>query len=153
MKQPHLLFVRDHPDAKIPVRATDGAAGADLHAVIPDYKDVLTLYPGSRLLISTGLRVAIPEGWEMQIRPRSGLAVKYGITVLNSPGTIDSDYRGVVGVCLIHLGQHPFEIRTGDRIAQMVIAEVPAYSASEVESLDDTARGAGGFGSTGLSGS
>lgn len=150
MTQPHLLFVRDHPDAKIPVRATDGSAGADLHAVTPDYKDVVTLYPGSRLLISTGLRVAIPEGWEMQIRPRSGLAVKYGITVLNTPGTIDSDYRGVVGVCLIHHGQHPFEIRTGDRIAQMVIAEVPAYRVSEVESLDETVRGAGGFGSTGV---
>lgn len=150
MHRPILRFVKDHPDARIPVRATSGSAGADLHAVMPNYKEVITLYPGSRLLVSTGLKVAIPEGYEIQIRPRSGLALKYGITVLNSPGTIDSDYRGVMGVVLIHHGHEPFEIRTGDRIAQMVVAAVAPYVAQEVETLEETERAGGGFGSTGV---
>jgi dUTP pyrophosphatase len=147
-----ITFRKDHPDARLPTLSTPGSAGADLHAVMPEGADLLVLQPGARLVVSTGLAAAIPRGWEIQIRPRSGIAVKYGVTVVNSPGTLDSDYRGVIGVALIHLGEAPFEIRSGDRIAQIVLAEAPAWKGVFVDSLDETSRGEGGFGSTGKSG-
>ena len=138
--------------AVLPTLATAGAAGFDLHAVLPEGED-LTLRPGERALVQTGLHMAIPQGWEVQIRPRSGLALKHGITVLNSPGTIDSDYRGPVGVILINHGDAGFTIRTGDRIAQGVLARcaAPRFEAVDsLEALEVTERGSGGFGSTGI---
>ena len=120
----------------------------DLRAAVPEDAPI-TLEPGARALVPTGLKIALEQGWEAQIRPRSGLALKHGISAPNTPGTIDSDYRGEVGVILINLGQEPFVIRRGERIAQMVIAAVAQATVVEVDSLDDTARGAGGFGSTG----
>lgn len=128
----------------LPAYETAGAAGMDLRAA-----GDMTLSPGARALVPTGLSIALPEGYEAQVRPRSGLAVKHGVTVLNAPGTIDSDYRGEVKVPLINHGQQDFVIGRGDRIAQMVIAPVTRIAWSEVEVLDDTARGAGGFGSSG----
>ncbi|MEI7598588.1 MAG: dUTP diphosphatase [Aestuariivirga sp.] len=128
----------------LPGYETAGAAGMDLRAA-----ESLTLKPGARHLVPTGLSIALPQGFEAQVRPRSGLAVKYGITVLNSPGTIDCDYRGEVKVPLINHGQDDFVIARGDRIAQMVIAPVTRISWSEVDKLDDTTRGSGGFGSSG----
>lgn len=133
-----------------PHRATPGAAGFDLRAALPEGSR-LVIEPGGRDLVPTGLCVAIPEGYEAQVRPRSGLALRSGVTVLNSPGTIDSDYRGEIGVILINHGAEPFEIQRGDRIAQMVIAQVAACEFAMVEALDDSSRGAGGFGSTGVS--
>ena len=120
----------------------------DVRAAVPEDAPI-TLEPGARALVPTGLKIALEQGWEAQIRPRSGLALKHGISAPKTPGTIDSDYRGEVGVILINLGQEPFVIRRGERIAQMVIAAVAQATVVEVESLDDTARGAGGFGSTG----
>ena len=112
--------------------------------------EALTLAPGARHAVATGFAMAIPEGFEVQVRPRSGLALKHGITCLNTPGTIDSDYRGEVKVILANLGDAPFEIARGDRIAQLVPAPVQRACFAEVASLDETARGAGGFGSTGV---
>lgn len=132
----------------LPSYETAGSAGMDLRAALAE-DAALTLEPGARALIPTGLKMALEPGWEAQVRPRSGLALKHGITCLNTPGTIDSDYRGEVGVILVNLGQEPFVIRRGERIAQMVIAPVAQVSVSEVDTLDETARGAGGFGSTG----
>jgi dUTP pyrophosphatase len=132
----------------LPVYATEGAAGADLRANLPD-RGSLTLAPGARALVPTGLRMAIPEGYEVQIRPRSGLALKHGITLPNAPGTIDSDYRGPLGVIVMNAGDRPFVIAHGDRIAQMVVAPVLRAGFDEVADLPQTARGAGGFGSTG----
>ena len=132
----------------LPAYETDGSAGMDLRAAVPADAP-LTLEPGARVLVPTGLKIALEQGWEAQIRPRSGLALKHGISSPNTPGTIDSDYRGEVGVILINLGQEPFVIRRGERIAQMVIAAVAQATVVEVETLDDTARGTGGFGSTG----
>lgn len=131
-------------DLPLPAYETAGAAGMDLRAA-----EAVTLKPGARHLVPTGLSIALPEGYEAQVRPRSGLAVKHGVTVLNSPGTIDSDYRGEVKVPLINLGQDDFVISRGDRIAQMVIAPVTRATWSEVDTLGETARGAGGFGSSG----
>ncbi|MBN8949919.1 MULTISPECIES: dUTP diphosphatase [unclassified Rhizobium] len=133
----------------LPAYETRGAAGMDLRAAVEDGA-TLTLAPGKRALVPTGLIFEIPEGFEAQIRPRSGLAFKNGITCLNSPGTIDSDYRGEVKVILINLGEEPFEITRGMRIAQMIIA--PAIQARIVETNEasETKRGAGGFGSTGV---
>lgn len=132
----------------LPSRQSDGAAGMDLVAALPaDAPLVLT--PGGRGLVPTGLVMAIPQGYEGQVRPRSGLAVRHGLTVLNAPGTIDADYRGEVMVALINLGQDAFEVRRGERIAQLVIAPVTAATLTTVATLDKTARGAGGFGSTG----
>ena len=128
----------------LPVYATDGAAGMDVVAAEP-----LTLAPGARAAVATGFAIAIPAGHEVQVRPRSGLALKHGVTCLNTPGTIDSDYRGEVKVILANLGQEPFEIARGDRIAQLVPAVVLRATLDEVATLDDTTRGAGGFGSTG----
>ena len=128
----------------LPAYATQGSAGVDLRASEP-----CVIPPGGRALIPTGLRIALPEGYEAQVRPRSGLALKHGVTLLNSPGTIDSDYRGEVGVILINLGQEPFTVQPGDRIAQMVFAPVTRGVWDEVDALDATERGTGGFGSTG----
>ena len=134
----------------LPSYETAGAAGADLRANFPaDARDGVTLAPGTRALIPTGLRLAIPDGFEVQIRPRSGLALKHGITLPNSPGTIDSDYRGPLGVIVLNAGDAPFHIAHGDRIAQMIVAPVVQAAFTLVDDLDDTARGAGGFGSTG----
>ncbi len=132
----------------LPAYETTGSAGMDLRAAIPE-DTPLTVAPGARMLVPTGLRIALEQGWEAQVRPRSGLALKHGITCLNSPGTIDSDYRGEVGVILINHGADPFVIRRGERIAQMVIAAHAQAVIVEVGSLDETARGTGGFGSTG----
>jgi dUTP pyrophosphatase len=129
----------------LPTYATNGAAGMDVVAA-----EALTLAPGARHAVATGFAVAIPEGFEVQVRPRSGLALKHGITCLNTPGTIDSDYRGEVKVILANLGDAPFPIARGDRIAQLVPAVVQRAVLAEVADLDDTARGAGGFGSTGV---
>ncbi len=138
-------------DVPLPAYATAGAAGADLRANLPVEQRAagLVLAPMARRIVPTGLRVAIPEGYEMQIRPRSGLALKHGITLPNTPGTIDCDYRGPLGVLLINFGTEPFAIAHGDRIAQAVIAPVSLARFAVVEALDDTARGQGGFGSTG----
>jgi len=134
-------------NAIIPKYATKDSAGFDLCACIDDN---ITLRKGRSLLIKTGLAIALPEGYEAQIRPRSGLAFKYGVTVLNSPGTIDADYRGEVGVLLINHGHKDFIITPDMRIAQMVIAEYQQASFNVVDNLEDTVRGAGGFGSTGV---
>ena len=132
----------------LPAYETTGSAGMDLRAALPASEPVV-LAPGERRLIPTGLKIALEPGYEAQVRPRSGLALKHGVTCLNSPGTIDSDYRGEVGVILINHGQIAFEIQRGERIAQMVIAPYAQAVMAEVEALDETARGAGGFGSTG----
>ncbi|TFI57181.1 dUTP diphosphatase [Sphingomonas parva] len=128
----------------VPAYASAGAAGLDVVAA-----ETLTLAPGARHAVATGFAVAIPEGYEIQVRPRSGLAIKHGITCLNTPGTIDSDYRGEVKVILANLGNEPFEVVRGERIAQLVPAPVLRAAFREVDDLDATARGAGGFGSTG----
>jgi dUTP pyrophosphatase len=127
-----------------PAYATDGAAGLDVVAA-----EDLTLSPGQRHAVATGFAIAIPPGYEVQVRPRSGLALKHGITCLNTPGTIDEDYRGEVKVILANLGSHPFEVRRGERIAQLVPAPVLKANFREVAELSETGRGAGGFGSTG----
>jgi len=132
----------------LPAYETTGSAGMDLRAAVPEDAP-LTLQPGARALVPTGLKVALEPGFEAQVRPRSGLALKHGLTCLNSPGTVDSDYRGEVGVILINHGQEAFVIKRGERIAQMVIARHEQAAMVEVETLDETARGAGGFGSTG----
>ncbi len=133
----------------LPDYASQGAAGLDLHAAIDDD---LTLAPGARALVPTGLTLALPAGFEGQVRPRSGLAVKHGVTVLNAPGTVDADYRGEVMVALINLGDGPFIVERGMRIAQLVVAPVTRAALRQVTDLDETARGGGGFGSTGLAG-
>lgn len=131
----------------LPCYATAGAAGADLRANLPDRSDIV-LQPGARILVPTGLRIAIPNGFEVQVRPRSGLALNYGITLPNAPGTIDSDYRGPLGVIVMNAGAAEFVIAHGDRIAQMVVAPVVRAMFRET-GLDQTDRGMGGFGSTG----
>jgi dUTP pyrophosphatase len=133
-------------DLPLPSYATAGSAGMDLRAA-----EALTLKPGARALVATGIAIALPENYEAQVRPRSGLAVKHGVTVLNSPGTIDADYRGEIKVPLINHGHEDFVITRGDRIAQLVVASVTTAVLVEVETLDETARGAGGFGSSGRS--
>ena len=146
-----IIAVRRLPHAEglpLPAYETPGSAGMDLRAAVPEDQPV-TLQPGARRLVPTGLAMAIPQGFEVQVRPRSGLAAKFGITCLNTPGTIDSDYRGELKVILINLGTEPFEIRRGDRVAQLVLAPVVQAGWLEVDELDETARGEGGFGSTG----
>jgi dUTP pyrophosphatase len=141
--------VQRTPDARdlpMPGYATAGAAGVDLFAAVDSS---LVIQPGERRLVSTGLRMAIPEGFEGQVRPRSGLALRDGITMLNSPGTIDSDYRGVVQVIVVNLGDQPFKIQRGDRIAQLVIVPVIRATLVESDDLPETIRSAGGFGHTG----
>jgi dUTP pyrophosphatase len=138
MRLPHAL------DLPLPSYATSGSAGMDLRSA-----EALILQPQSRALVATGLAIALPPNFEAQVRPRSGLAVKHGVTVLNSPGTIDADYRGEIKVPLINHGTEPFEIKRGDRIAQMVVAPVVVAALVELQTLDSTDRGAGGFGSSG----
>jgi dUTP pyrophosphatase len=133
-------------DVPLPVRMSGGAAGFDLHAAIAD---AAAIGPGGIRVVPCGLAMAIPPGYEAQIRPRSGLASRHGITVVNSPGTVDSDYRGEIKVALINLGREAFRIEPGMRIAQIVILPVPQVELVEVDELDATARGAGGFGHTG----
>ena len=136
----------NHSPYPSPAYATPQSAGVDLKA---NLEDPVTLQPLQRTLVPTGLFIALPAGFEAQVRPRSGLAAKHGITVLNTPGTIDADYRGEIKVILVNLSQEPFEIVPGERIAQMVIARHEQVQWEEVEELDATERGAGGFGSTG----
>ena len=135
----------------LPSYETAGAAGADIRANLAEQDRMtgLELAPGGRMLVPTGLRLAIPQGFEVQVRPRSGLALKHGITLANSPGTIDSDYRGPLGVILINLGDAPYVIQHGERIAQLIVAPVVQGQFQQVETLDETTRGVGGFGSTG----
>jgi dUTP pyrophosphatase len=152
--RPILKVLReDWADAAValPAYETHGAAGADIRANLrpEDRAAGLVLAPMARVIVPTGLRVAIPDGFEMQIRPRSGLALKHGISLPNTPGTIDSDYRGPLGVLLINYGAEPFCVVHGERIAQLVIAPVVQAGFTLVEDLDETARGHGGFGSTG----
>ncbi len=130
----------------LPERASPGSAGLDLRAALDGD---LTLAPGARALVPTGFVVAIPAGWEGQVRPRSGLALRHGLTLLNTPGTIDSDYRGELQVLVVNLGREPVTLSRGDRIAQLVLAPVASLPLAEVDTLDDTVRGPGGFGSTG----
>ncbi len=144
----HIVPLPHFADLPLPAYETAQAAGMDLRAAVPENAPI-TLVPGARDMIATGLTMALPDGYEAQVRPRSGLAAKHGVTCLNTPGTIDADYRGEVKVILINLGQDPFVIRRGERIAQMVIAPVTRATLVEVETLDETARGADGFGSTG----
>ncbi|WP_170467040.1 dUTP diphosphatase [Ruegeria arenilitoris] len=146
-----IRVIRDEgadPAIALPSYETTGAAGADVRANLPDGASI-TLGPGERALIPTGLRIEIPNGYEVQVRPRSGLALKHGITLPNTPGTIDSDYRGPLGVILLNAGQESFEVAHGERIAQLVVAPVVQATFEAVEVLSDTDRGAGGFGSTG----
>lgn len=138
-------------DLQMPKYETEQSAGMDLRAALGE-KEHIDILPGRRALIPTGLKIALPAGYEAQIRPRSGLALKNGITCLNSPGTIDADYRGEVGIILVNHGWEAFRIQRGDRIAQMVIAPVTQAAWLEVDALDTTERGEGGFGSTGVSG-
>lgn len=138
--------VQNNTDFELPQYATAASAGVDLKAAI---KEAITLAPLERSIIPTGLKIALPEGYEAQVRPRSGLAAKHGITVLNSPGTIDADYRGEIGVILVNLSQSSFTIQPEERIAQLVVAKYEQIQWEETEELSQTNRGAGGFGSTG----
>lgn len=137
-------------DLPLPTYATEGSAGMDLLAAV---ESDVSINPAETVLVPTGISVQLPEGFEAQVRPRSGLAIKYQIGILNSPGTIDSDYRGEVKIILTNFGKQPFVVRRGDRIAQMVIHRYARVEWEEVESLDETARGGGGFGHTGVSSS
>jgi dUTP pyrophosphatase len=141
-----IQFLPHGQGLSLPAYATAGSAGMDLRAAIDE---PIVLEPGERALVPTGFRIGLPAGYEAQIRPRSGLAIKQGITVANTPGTVDSDYRGEVKVGLVNLGDEAYTVRRGDRIAQMVVAPVTRVAWQPVASLDETERGAGGFGSTG----
>lgn len=134
-------------DLPLPSQASPGSAGCDLRAAIDGE---VVLRPGERLLVPTGLVLEIPPGWEGQVRPRSGLALRHGISIVNAPGTIDSDYRGEVAVILINLGESPFSLRRGDRVAQLVLSRVESVEWEETETLEESGRGGGGFGSTGV---
>ncbi len=134
-------------DLPVPTYATAASAGMDLRAAIDE---PITLAPGARTAVPTGISIALPEGWEAQIRPRSGLALNHGISMVNGPGTIDPDFRGEIRVILINLGDQPFTIRRGDRIGQMVVASFDRVQWDEVDELPETERGAGGFGHTGV---
>jgi len=146
MKLPVRVFPHGE-GLELPHYQTPGSAGCDLRAAI---SEPIVLQPGQRALVPTGIGIALPLGFEAQVRPRSGLAVRHGLTVLNSPGTIDADYRGEIQVPLIHHGHEPFTIQRGDRIAQMVVAAVVQVAFQPVQSLPESDRGAGGFGSTGV---
>jgi dUTP pyrophosphatase len=151
LEQNVVIDLQREPDAEdlpLPAYATSGSAGMDLYAALTEAAPK-EIRPGERALVSTGLRIAVPEGYEAQVRPRSGLALLHGIGMVNAPGTIDSDYRGVVQVLLINLGQEAVTIRRGDRIAQLVVAPVARAEWREIPRLDATERGESGFGSTG----
>ncbi|HKJ04464.1 MAG TPA: dUTP diphosphatase [Geopsychrobacteraceae bacterium] len=147
MKQPLVQIKKLHPDVKIPCYMSELAAGMDIQALLPE---TISLTPGERCLVPTGLAIAIPNGYEVQVRPRSGLALRHGVTLVNTPGTIDADYRGEIRVIMINHGQEAFEIASGDRIAQLVVAPVCQALLEEVDELSDTVRGSGGFGHTGV---
>lgn len=149
MVQVRVTPLPHHDGLELPRYETAGSAGMDLRAAVPDGEPI-TLQPGEWRLIPTGLAIALPEGHEAQVRPRSGLAARHAISCVNTPGTVDSDYRGEIKVNLINHGRDPFTIQRGERIAQMVIAPVIQAVWEEVETLDETERGAGGFGSTGV---
>lgn len=140
-------LLEEYSGLPLPRPATEHSAGVDLRAAI---SEPVTIPPGGRALVSSGMKVAVPVGYEWQIRPRSGLALKHGITLLNSPGTVDSDYRGTVGVILVNLGSEPFTVNRGDRIAQAVLSRVEPVTLVETDSLQETERGEGGFGHTGI---
>ena len=140
-----LRFKKIHPDAVLPSYAHEGDAGMDVRSV-----EDAEIAPGSRALVHTGLVMILPRGYEAQVRPRSGLALKHGVTVLNTPGTIDEGYRGEVGVILANFGDAPFAVKKGDRIAQVVVAPVTRAEIVETDEVDGTERGGGGFGSTGV---
>ena len=150
MKNLQLKILENGCGLPIPKYESEGAAGLDLLAAISESKNIIIL-PGKAEMVPTGIAIALPKGFEAQIRPRSGLAAKNGITILNSPGTIDSDYRGEISAMLINHSNVNFEIERGMRIAQMVIAPVVQFNLIKTETLDETKRGAGGFGSTGIS--
>ncbi len=141
-----LLRLPEGDGLPLPAYMTAGAAGADVRAAVAED---ITLAPGARALVPAGFSLALPSGFEAQLRPRSGLALRFGVTLLNSPGTIDADYRGPVGVILINLGNKPFVVRRGDRIAQLIVATVVRAVFDDVAAHEETARAAGGFGSTG----
>lgn len=142
----HIKRLKTESTNPLPAYMTPHAAGMDLYA---DIKGELRLAPGERALVGTGIAIALPEGYEAQVRPRSGLALRHGITMLNSPGTIDADYRGEIGVIVVNHGSEPFTIRSGERIAQLVVAPVVRAQLIQVDELSETDRGAGGFGHTG----
>jgi dUTP pyrophosphatase len=142
-----VMLLAGNEDLPLPVKMSAGSSGFDLRAAVGD---TVEIEPGKWKLIPTGIAVSMPVGLEAQVRPRSGLALKYGITVLNTPGTIDADYRGEIGVILLNLGDQPFTVRRGDRIAQLVFMQVPNVRLTVTDRLDDTERGAGGFGHTGI---
>jgi dUTP pyrophosphatase len=146
MLRPQLQIKKLHPAAQIPAYMSELAAGMDIHA-LPE--SPIILHPGERCLVPTGLAVAIPVGYEIQVRPRSGLAIKHGISLVNTPGTIDADYRGEIMIILINHGEKIFVIEPGERIAQLIVAPVCQVELCEVAELSDTLRGAGGFGHTG----
>ena len=160
--KPTTIKVVNKSDNPLPKYATPGAAGMDIRAFIDSENFMsfnssynaeersITIQPGGRAAIPTGLYFQLPDGYEMQVRPRSGLALKQGVTVCNTPGTIDADYTGELGVILINLGNEPFEVKTGDRIAQLIISKVEKFPFEEVGQLDETERGAGGFGHSGI---
>ncbi len=139
-------FIKLHPNAQVPAYQTAGAAAVDLHACLDE---PLTIKPGKVVIVPTGLAIALPKGYEGQVRSRSGLAAKHAVAALNSPGTIDSDYRGEVGVILMNHGQEPYVVEHGDRVAQLVVARHEQVVFEEVAELDETTRGDGGFGGTG----
>jgi dUTP pyrophosphatase len=141
-----LIQLPGNEDLPLPVKMSTGSSGFDLHAAI---HGEVHIEPGKWKLIKTGIAISMPNGLEAQVRPRSGLALKHGITVLNTPGTIDADYRGEIGVIVLNLGEEAFVVRRGERIAQLVFMSVPQVEIQVVEQLDDTARGSGGFGHTG----
>ena len=144
--QKKIMVKKLHPEVKIPQYMTEFAAGMDICAFLDD---AVTIEPGQRCLIPTGLAFAIPVGYEVQVRPRSGLAIKHGIALVNSPGTIDADYRGEISIILINHGEESFVIQSGDRIAQLIVAPVCQAELIQVDELTETARGSGGFGHTG----
>ena len=149
MESPVLSVFREpgNDDIPLPAYQSDGASGLDVRAAV---REPIRIEPGERQLIPTGLRMAIPAGYEIQVRPRSGLALKHGVIVVNSPGTVDADYRGEVGVILGNLSRDAFVVGRGDRIAQLVVQRVERVAVREVRELPETARGAGGFGSSGI---
>lgn len=149
MKRPQLQFKKLNPEAVLPIYMTELAAGLDICALPAE---PLVVAPGERILVPTGLAVAIEPGYEIQVRPRSGLALRNGITLLNSPGTIDADYRGEIGIILMNHGQEDFRVNPGDRIAQLIVAPAVQGHIIEVMELSDTKRGVGGFGHTGIKG-
>ena len=149
MQNPQVEIKKLHPNARIPEYMTELAAGMDICALL---EEILILEPGQRCLVPTGLAFALPPGYEIQVRPRSGLAIKHGIALVNSPGTIDADYRGEVSIILINHGQESFTINSGDRIAQLIVAPVCQAVLMAVSDLSETKRGTGGFGHTGKTG-